>query len=108
MCLHLLIADDQVVTSNNKDILQTASHVFYIKKNKKYNLILSVEKSKIIAFCGAFQKRTKMVIVNRTIEKDSSFHFLGYNISYPGDVDDVWNKRERVNMMNRTELSSVP
>ena len=49
---HLDVYKRQVISSN-KYTLQRALHEFQ-KTIEKCNLILSVEKSEVIAFCGAF------------------------------------------------------
>ena len=71
---------------------------------KKYNSILFVEKYKVMGFCVAFQKRTRIMTGNRTIEQVSSFNFLCFNTPYLEEVD-LWNKIER--LMNGTIKRSL-
>ena len=96
------------VSYTHLDTLQRALHEFH-KMIKKYIILFYlVENLKVMGFCEAFPKRTKMGVENRTIEQASSFIFLGrhisytiYSISYLGEVD-VWNKIIRFNSMNDT------
>jgi hypothetical protein len=82
----LLFADDQVTISDTEDNLQKAAH----KLNQiitEYSLIVSVRKTKPMAFKGRDTVRTKIVIDNKIIEKVSSFNYLGNMIYYEKELD---------------------
>ena len=96
----MVFADDWFFIFNSEDTLQRALHEVH-RKIQKYNLILYVEKYKVMTFYGAFPKITKLMIEDRTIVQVSWFNFLGCSISYLGEID-VWNKIECFNRMNDT------
>jgi len=76
----LLFADDQVIIADTENNLKKAEH----KLNQiitEYDLIISVQKTKSMAFKGRDPVRTKIVIDNKSIEQVNSFNYLG-NISY--------------------------
>jgi hypothetical protein len=47
-----------------------------------FNMRIATMKTKAMAFQGKNQIRCKIVIDNKTIEKVSSFKYLGFNVSY--------------------------
>jgi hypothetical protein len=67
----ILIADDQVIVASREDELQRAA---YTLKNIaiKYNLKISVNKTKAMAMRGEINVRTKIVINNNIIEQVNS------------------------------------
>jgi len=82
----LLFADDQVITADREDNLQSAAH----KLNQiitEYGLTISVQKTKSMAFRGRDPVRTKTVIDNKIIEQVNSFNYLGNMISYEKELD---------------------
>lgn len=82
----LLFADDQVLISDNEDILQRS--IFELQTIAgEYNLEISVQKTKSMAFQGKFPLRCKLLIQNQGIEQVSSFKFLGCDLSYMGEID---------------------
>jgi len=62
---------------------------------KEYGSIVSVQKTKPMAFKGRDPVRTKIVIDNRIIVKVNLLNYLGNVISYEGevDIDNKLNKR---------------
>lgn len=88
----LLFADDQVIVSRNENDLQIA----IIKLNEvasKYNMIISTDKTKVMAFLGSYPIRTKIVLNNKTIEQVNTFKYLGCNVTYnkSREIDDKLN-----------------
>ena len=66
----LLFADDQVIIADTEDNLQKAAH----KLNQiitKYGLLISVQKTKSMAFKRRDPGRAKIVIDNKIIEQVS-------------------------------------
>jgi hypothetical protein len=47
-----------------------------------YNLEISHDKTKNMAFCGKYQIRSKITLTNKTIEQVQSFHYLVCDISF--------------------------
>lgn len=82
----LLFADDQVIVAENEDELQRS--VFKLEKiAKEYGMKISTAKTKVIAFRGKEQKRSKIVVNGRIIEQVGKFRYLGVDISSEGEVD---------------------
>jgi len=82
----LLFADDQFTIADTEDNLQKAVH----KLNQiitEYGLIVSVQKTKSMAFKGRDAVRTKIVIDNKIIQEVNLFNYLGNMISYEGELD---------------------
>jgi hypothetical protein len=53
----------------------------------EYNLEISSNKSKVMAFEGKHPRRSKIVIDNKIIEQVSHFNYLGCDVSYNYDAD---------------------
>jgi len=51
------------------------------------SLNISVQKTKLMAFKGQGPVRIKIEIDNKIIEKVNLFNYLGYVISYEGELD---------------------
>jgi len=86
----LLFADDQVTIADTEDNLQKAGH----KLNQiiiEYDLTISVQKTKSMAFKGRDPVRTKIVIDNKIIEQVNLFDYLANMVSYEGELD-IGNK----------------
>ncbi|KAJ4428658.1 hypothetical protein ANN_25651 [Periplaneta americana] len=90
---HQQAADnDQVIVSRNENDLQIA----IIKLNEvasKYNMIISTDKTKVMAFLGSYPIRTKIVLNNKTIEQVNTFKYLGCNVTCnkSREIDDKLN-----------------
>lgn len=70
-----------MVFSSTEDELQIAA----LKLNEiasRYNMSISAEKTKVMAFQGTNHKRCKIVIDNKSIEQVNNFNYLGFNVSY--------------------------
>lgn len=82
----LLFADDQVVFAKSEDELQRL--MFSLEKHTEdYELKISTEKTKVMAFKGREAVRSKIVVRNRAIEQVNTFKYLGCEISQQGEVD---------------------
>jgi hypothetical protein len=82
----VLFADDQVIMAETEDELQRAVYNLAITA-QRYNMKISTEKTRVMAFRGKDPVRSKIVINERIIEQVSSFKYLGSDISYLGEVD---------------------
>jgi hypothetical protein len=89
----ILFADDQVIVTSTEDELQRAA---YTLNNiaVKYNLKISVNKTKAMGMKGKINARTKIVINNNIIEQVNSFN---YSIKQQTRI-----KRNRSNQMCST------
>ena len=77
----LLFADDQVIMQKTEKDLQLA--VFHLSQIcKEYNLRISTQKTKVMAFRGKHPIRSKIIINNQAIEQVSHFNFLGCDVTY--------------------------
>lgn len=82
----LLYADDQVILQENEDNLQIS--IYQLEQIlKEYNLIVSVNKTKVMAFKGKESIRTKIVLQNMVLEQVTRFNYLGCEITYGRDRD---------------------
>ena len=71
-----LYADNQVVIARSEDELQEA--VFKLGNVvKSFYLRISTSKTKVMAFCGAYPVRAKIIVENTAIEQVNSFTYLG-------------------------------
>lgn len=96
----VLFADDQAVIANNEDCLQFS--IFKLSQIlEKYNMRISTNKTKVMAFRGQEPVRSKIVLNNQTIEQIGSFNFLGCMISLYEEKD-IQNKIEKFNYINGT------
>lgn len=86
----LLFADDQILIAETEDNLQRAIHQLS-NITSEYNLQISYEKTKIMAFRATDHLRAKIYINNNPIQQQSDFNYLGYIVSYTSNRD-VQNK----------------
>ena len=82
----LMFADDIVLIFDTEDRLQKA--VYELNKIcKEYNMIISENKTKIMAFQGRNPVRSKIIIEDSILEQVSHFQYLGCDITYKHDQD---------------------
>ncbi|KAJ4444055.1 hypothetical protein ANN_05844 [Periplaneta americana] len=82
----ILFADDQVVFADKEDNLQLA--LFQLNKTmSKYYLTVSHEKTKVMAFIGKYQIRSKIILNNMILEQVRHFNYLGCDISFDEERD---------------------
>jgi hypothetical protein len=80
--------------ASNKHFLGTGQQRAMHKLNiisKMYNLKISTQKTKIMAFKGKFPVRSKINIDNCPLEHVRHFNYLGCDVTYAQD-EDVNNK----------------
>ena len=90
----LLFADDQVIIQDSEDKLQESIYVLNLM-SKYYNLKISTDKTKIMAFKGKHLVRSKIEIDGSILEQVKQFNYLGCELSLDGEQD--FNKKK----MNR-------
>lgn len=97
----ILFADDQALIASDEDTLQRAVYDLS-RMTEKYNLMISTEKTKVMAFSGNETVRSKIIINNKPIEQVKTFNFLGSTISYFYDDTDIHTKLTKFNRINGT------
>lgn len=97
----ILFADDQALIASDEDTLQRATYDLN-RMTKKYNLSISTEKTKVMAFSGNETVRSKIIINNKPIEQVKTFNFLGSTISYFYEDTDIHTKLTKFNRINGT------
>jgi hypothetical protein len=80
----LSFADDQVIFTKSEDELQMATLQFN-NTMATYNLEISQDKTKNMAFCGNYQIRSKIILNDKTTEQVKCFNYLGCDISFNYD-----------------------
>ena len=76
----ILFADDQIILADSEQDLQRA--VFQLKEvTKHFNLEVSTQKSKVMAFKGKYPIRSKIAL-NEIVKQVSCFNYLGCIVSY--------------------------
>lgn len=94
-CTTILFADDQVVISESENALQQA--VFKLDRiASSFNMKISSNKTKAMAFIGSQPVRVKLVIENRIIEQINTFTYLGCSITY-GKKCEIQEKLNKFN-----------
>jgi hypothetical protein len=77
----LLFVDDQVFIATSEDELQQA--IYNLQKTiSDFDMSISTEKTKIMAFLGKDPVRSKICINNKTLEQVNTFNYLGCSLSY--------------------------
>lgn len=82
----LLFADDIVFMATSEDNLQRLVYNFN-QMAESFNMEISTDKSKVMAFLGKEPVRSKICINNKIIEQVKNFSYLGYQISYEEEKD---------------------
>jgi hypothetical protein len=82
----ILFVDDQVIVARTEDDMQRA---VYALNNVaiKYNLKISVNKTKTMVLKGKVNVRPQIVLNNHIIEQVNSFNYLGYTIAVTNNKD---------------------
>jgi hypothetical protein len=82
----MLFADDQIIIQESEDELKRS--IFYLNNIcKSYNLKMSINKTKTMAFKGKYPIRTKIVIEDKTLEQVNHFKYLGYDVTFLVETD---------------------
>ena len=71
----LLFADDQIIKQNTEDKLQKSVYILN-QLSKDYNLKISTDKTKIIAFRGKQLLHSKIEIDRLILEQVKKFNYL--------------------------------
>jgi hypothetical protein len=82
----LPFADDQVLIASSKDKLHREKYNLQ-KTISDFDMSISIEKTKIMAFSGKDPVRGKICINYKTLEQISTFNYLGCTLSYEGEKD---------------------
>jgi len=82
----LLFADDQVIIQDSEEKLQKSVYILN-QMNKDYNLKISTDKIKIMAFKGKHLVRFKIEIDGSILEQVKQFNYLGCELSLDGAPD---------------------
>lgn len=93
----LLYADDQIIIQETEDNLQRA--VYRLSQNAIfYNLTISANKTKIMAFKGKNPVRSKIIVNGNILEQVSHFNYLGCDISfnYEKDIEKKVNRFQMI------------
>ena len=82
----LMFADDTVIIQESEDKLQMAIHKLQ-SVSKDFNMVISGQKSKVMAFQGKWPLRSKIVIDNVIMEQVNNFKYLGCEVSFDREHD---------------------
>jgi len=82
----LLFADDQIIIQDSEDKLQKSVSLLN-QMSKDYNLKISADKTKIMAFKGKHLVRSKIEIDGSILEQVKQFNYLGRELSLDGEPD---------------------
>ena len=94
----LLFADDQVIIQDSENKLQKSVYILN-QMSKDYNLKISTDKTKIMAFKGKHLAHSKIEIDGSILEQVKQFNYLGCKLSLDGEPDfDEKNKQIPRNM----------
>jgi len=82
----LLFAGDQVIIQDSEDKLQKSVYMLN-QMSKDYNLEISTDKTKIMAFRGKHLVRSKIETDGSILEQVKRFNYLGCELSLDGELD---------------------
>jgi hypothetical protein len=99
----LLFADDQVVIQDSEDKLQKSVYILN-QMSKDYNLNISTDKTKIMAFKVKHLVRSKIEIDRSILEQVKHFNYLVCELSLDGepDFDKIKNKTRSTTLKEMT------
>ncbi|KAJ4433821.1 hypothetical protein ANN_16133 [Periplaneta americana] len=84
--VRLNTVDDLVLLALSEDDLQRS--IYNLQQvAATYNMEISTDKTKIMAFCGKYPIQSKICLDNKILERCNSFPYLGYNISIFEELD---------------------
>jgi len=89
----LLFADDQVIIQDSEDKVQKSVYILN-QTSKDYNLKISTDKTKIMAFKGKHLVPSKIEIDGWILEKVRQFNYLGCELSLDGESD--FDKKKKI------------
>jgi len=82
----LLFADDQIIIQDSEDKLQKSVYILN-QMSKDYNLKISTDKTKIMAFKGKHLVCSKIEIDRSILGQVKQFNYLGCELSLDGEPD---------------------
>jgi hypothetical protein len=82
----IIFADDLVLLAASENDLQQSLYNFKLVA-EKYSMEISTEKTKIMAFCGKEPVPSKIRLNNKILERVNEFKYLGYKLSFVGELD---------------------
>jgi len=80
----LLLADDQVIIQDSEDKLQKSVYILN-QMSTEYNLKISMDRTKIMAFKGKHLVHSKIEIDGSILEQVRQFNYLGCELSLDGE-----------------------
>ena len=93
----LLFADNQVIIQDSEYKLQKSLYLLN-QVSKDYNLKISTDKTKIMAFKGKHAVRSEIEIDGLILENVKQFNYLGCELSLDGEPDFDTKKKIPKNM----------
>jgi len=88
-----VFADDQVIIQDSEDKLQKSVYLLN-QMNKDYNLKISTDKTKTMAFKGKHLVRSEIEIDGSILENVKQFNYLGCELSLDGEPDFDQKKKQ--------------
>jgi hypothetical protein len=82
----LLFTDDQVIIQDSEDKLQKSVYILN-QLSKDYNLKISIDKTKLMAFKRKHLVHSKIEIDELILEQVTQFSYLGCELSLHGEPD---------------------
>jgi hypothetical protein len=82
----LLFANDQAIIQDSEDNLQKSVYILN-QLSKDYNLKISMDKTKTMAFKGKHLVRSKIEIDGSVLEQVKQFNYLGRELSLDRELD---------------------
>ena len=101
----LSYADDLTLLASSEDELQRSHNLKLI--SEKCSMEISIDKTKIMAFCSKDPVPSKICINNQILERVNVFKYLGFYLSFLEDLDisekiTGYIKEMRTSYMNST------
>jgi hypothetical protein len=82
----IVFVDDSVLLASTEDDMQCSIYNFHIVVSK-YNMEISIEKSKVMVFCEKELVPSKICLNNKMIERTNDFTYLGDKLPFQGETD---------------------
>jgi hypothetical protein len=82
----ILFAADLALLASTEDVIQRSIQNFRIVASK-YNMEISIQKTKVMTFGGKDPILSKICLNNKKGEGTNNFIYLGYKLSFQGELD---------------------
>lgn len=79
-------ADDVALKVQSEADLQRSVYNLH-KLSSRYNMQISAEKTKVMAYCSKYPVPSKICINDKFIERVNELNFLEYNLSFHQELD---------------------